>query len=231
MTSAHTRNAQAPSSLTTSFPRVLHADGPDPERKAKLELYSWLVGQWEMDVTTILEDGSTHAGRGEIHAGWILQGRAIQDVWMIPRLEQRRPGIEQLPGAGNWYGTTLRIYDPNLDAWRILWNDPATPTFSRNRSAAHETEILCRKVRIHEAARCAGPFPKLNRRLFIGRRSGVWTTKTGGRKSIFVRAACERLPACPATTSGAYVRSCAQNQNPPQLLHSATSLWGSALSR
>ncbi|MEH2530408.1 hypothetical protein V1277_003220 [Bradyrhizobium sp. AZCC 1588] len=142
MTSAHTTNAQAPSSLATSFARVLHADGPDPERKAKLELYSWLVGQWEMDVTTILEDGSTHAGHGEIHAGWILQGRAIQDVWMIPRLIQRRLGIEQLPGAGNWYGTTLRIYDPNLDAWRILWNDPATDVFTQQTGRARDRDIV-----------------------------------------------------------------------------------------
>jgi hypothetical protein len=42
----------------------------------------------------------------------VLEGRAIQDVWMIPRLQDRQPGIQPLPGAGNWYGTTLRIYDP-----------------------------------------------------------------------------------------------------------------------
>jgi hypothetical protein len=142
MTSAHATNSQTPSSLATSFSRVLHAGGPDPERRTKLDLYSWLVGQWEMDVTTILEDGSTHAGRGEIHAGWILLGRAIQDVWMIPRVQDRRPGIEQLPGAGNWYGTTLRIYDPNLDAWRILWNDPATNFFSQQTGRARGRDVV-----------------------------------------------------------------------------------------
>ena len=31
--------------------------------------------------------------------------------------------------AGNWYGTTLRVYDPTLDAWRIYWIDPATNTY------------------------------------------------------------------------------------------------------
>src|SRR5436189_6130648 len=99
MRSAHATDVQPQPSLVTSFARVLHADGPDPERMTKLELYSWLVGQWETEVTTIAEDGSTHAGHGEIHAGWILQGRGIQDVWMIPRLRERRPGIGQLPGA------------------------------------------------------------------------------------------------------------------------------------
>jgi hypothetical protein len=142
MTSAQATNSHTQSSFATSFPRVLHADGPDPERKAKLELYSWLVGQWDIDVTVILEDGSTHVARGEIHAGWILQGRAIQDVWMIPRLQERRPGIEQLPEAGNWYGTTLRIYDPSLDAWRILWSDPATNFFTQQTGRLRGRDIV-----------------------------------------------------------------------------------------
>ena len=122
--------------------RVLHAGDPDRERAAKLALYAWLVGEWEMEVVTFTEDGATHRGEGEIHAGWVLEGRAIQDVWMIPRLESRRPGIEQLPGGGNWYGTTLRIYDPALDAWRILWNDPATNFFTQQIGRACGDDIV-----------------------------------------------------------------------------------------
>ena len=95
-----------------------------------------------MDVTTILDDGTTHRGSGEIHAGWVLQGRAIQDVWMIPRLRERKAGIEQLPGAGNWYGTTLRIYDTALDAWRILWSDPATNFFSQQIARAEGHDVV-----------------------------------------------------------------------------------------
>jgi hypothetical protein len=121
---------------------VLHADGPDPARTTELALYSWIVGRWDMDVTTILEDGTTHRGRGEIHAGWVLQGRAIQDVWMIPALRDRQPGIEPLPGAGNWYGSTLRLYDPTLDAWRVLWSDPATNFFAQQIGRARGRDIV-----------------------------------------------------------------------------------------
>jgi hypothetical protein len=138
---ARSRRAHDPATL--SFAQVLHANGPDSERKDKLALYAWLVGDWEFDVVTILEDGSRQDGKGEIHAGWVLQGRAIQDVWMIPRFEDRQqPGIEQLPGAGNWYGTTLRIYDPALGAWRILWNDPATNFFSQQIARARGKSIV-----------------------------------------------------------------------------------------
>ena len=131
-----------PELVHSSFVQVLHADGPDPARATELALYSWIVGRWEMDVTTILEDGTTHRGRGEIHAGWVLQGLAIQDVWMVPRLRDRQPGIEPLPGAGNWYGTTLRIYDRELDAWRILWSDPATNFFTQQIGRARGPDIV-----------------------------------------------------------------------------------------
>jgi hypothetical protein len=128
--------------LNSSLAQALHAEGPDSERASKLELYAWMVGRWEMDVTTIVEDGTTHRGHGEIHAGWVLQGRAIQDVWMIPRLRERTPGIDPLPGAGNWYGTTLRLYDPELDAWRILWSDPATNFFTQQIGRAQGRDIV-----------------------------------------------------------------------------------------
>ena len=126
----------------SSLIQVLHAREPDAEREPQLTLYSFLVGQWDLDITTLLEDGSSHSGSGEIHAGWILRGRAIQDVWMIPRLRDRKPGIEQMPGAGNWYGTTLRVYDPNLDAWRILWSDPANNFFTQQIGRAQGRNIV-----------------------------------------------------------------------------------------
>jgi len=131
-----------PERVHSSLAEVLHADGPDQARPTELMLYSWLVGRWEIDVTTILEDGTTHQGRGEVHAGWVLQGRAIQDVWMIPRRRDRQPGIEPLPGAGNWYGTTLRIYDPELNAWRIMWSDPATNFFAQQIGRAQGADIV-----------------------------------------------------------------------------------------
>ena len=142
MTVSHPPSSNTPELVSSSFARVLHANGPDPSRADGLGLYAFIVGQWQLDVTTILEDGTKHRGTGEIHAGWVLQGRAIQDVWMIPRLRDRKPGIEQLPGAGNWYGTTLRIFDPEIGAWRILWNDPATNFFSQQIARAEGADIV-----------------------------------------------------------------------------------------
>jgi hypothetical protein len=71
----------------------------------------------------------------------VLQGRAVQDVWMIPRLTERNTA-PAFPIAGHWYGTTLRIYDPTLEAWRIYWIDPATNSFRQQIGRAKGAEIV-----------------------------------------------------------------------------------------
>ena len=177
---------------TASFSRVLHADAPAPDRADKLSLYAWLVGDWQMDIVTYPEDGATHRGEGEIHAGWVLEGRAIQDVWMIPRLQDRKPGIEQLPGAGNWYGTTLRIYDPALDAWRILWNDPATNFFTQQIGRARGDHIV-QEGPDPRGGTMRWSFTEIDRRAGRNPASFLWTAEramdsANWRKEVDIRA-------------------------------------------
>jgi hypothetical protein len=72
-------------------------------------------------------DGPSADRAGEWHFGWALEGRAIQDVWIVPRRGEPRRG--DAAANANSYGTTLRIYDPRLDAWQIHWIDPVTQNF------------------------------------------------------------------------------------------------------
>jgi hypothetical protein len=120
---------QVSNSRSSDLIPVLHADGPAPDRAGALELYGQFVGDWDADIVTYTPDGMHHQGQGEIHFGWVLEGRAIQDVWMIPRRKERLPEAPVMPVSGNWYGTTIRVYDPALDAWRIYWIDPATNAY------------------------------------------------------------------------------------------------------
>src|SRR5215472_14264019 len=127
---------------SSAFPDALHADAPASEHADELSLYGQFVGDWESEIVTITPDGVRHHGQGEIHFGWILEGRAIQDVWMIPRRNERRPDAPVMPVAGNWYGTTLRIYDPALGAWRILWIDPATNSYYQQTGRQQGADIV-----------------------------------------------------------------------------------------
>jgi hypothetical protein len=109
------------------FLQRLLADGPAADRADKMRLYGWLIGDWRMDCTLFLDDGTTHQGSGDIHFRWALEGRAIQDVWILP---------------GVFYGTTLRIYDTRLDAWHIIWSDPLRPYYARQIGRAQGSDIV-----------------------------------------------------------------------------------------
>ena len=96
----------------------LEADRPDPKLKEKLMLFGQFVGDWEIESQWFLPNGLTPTGRGEIHFGWILNGTALQDVWS-GEIENPPPGF---PSTG--FGTTIRFYDPSIDALRIIWIVP-----------------------------------------------------------------------------------------------------------
>lgn len=134
---AHMLDVKSSSGLVAA----LHADGPAADRRAALDLYGRFVGDWDADIVTYGPDGARHEGSGEIHFGWVLEGRAIQDVWMIPRRKDRA-NAPAMPVAGNWYGTTIRVYDPGLDAWRIYWIDPATNNYRQQVGRRQGADIV-----------------------------------------------------------------------------------------
>lgn len=102
-----------------SFLTLLPAAGRSPEVEPAVDIYGWLVGSWELDVLHYRgKDLSSQNRKGEAHFAWILEGRAIQDVWIMPRVRDR--GLDS-DRVNNMYGTTLRMWDPALQAWRIRW--------------------------------------------------------------------------------------------------------------
>src|SRR4026208_78746 len=91
-----------------------HAVLAAPSRAASIpeehDVYGCLVGSWDVDVLHWWGTNGTGQGmRGEVHFGWVLEGRAIQDVWMAPRLADRRPGLDP---AQDMYGTTPPGWGP-----------------------------------------------------------------------------------------------------------------------
>jgi hypothetical protein len=126
---ARTRGGERTSDMhdSSGFTRALLSAGPAADRAAKMDLYGQFIGDWVFDATVHLDNGTTHEGRGEIHFTWALDGRAIQDVWILP---------------GLFYGTTLRVYDPGLEAWHILWNDPLKQYYTRQLGRARGKDIV-----------------------------------------------------------------------------------------
>ena len=78
------------------------------------DFFGKLVGSWDFD---FYDRKNSQTVAGEWHFAWVLEGAAIQDVFILPsrpvRAEGRSPYEE--------YGTTLRVYNPSTTAWDIVY--------------------------------------------------------------------------------------------------------------
>ena len=126
---------QAKQTTSDNFLRVLCASGRSAEIPESADAYGWLVGSWELEVLHYRGiDLSSQNIKGEAHFNWVLEGRAIQDVWIMPRISGRKSDSDR---TNNMYGTTLRVWDPAIQAWRIRWINPVS---------GHEERQTGRKV-------------------------------------------------------------------------------------
>ena len=107
----------------TNLHSALASKNPSTEIPQQSNVYGWLVGDWELDVLHYWGKDVAKLGvKAEVHAGWVLEGRAVQDVWIMPRRSDRTARFDK---QFNMYGTTLRVWDPTIEAWRITWLNPA----------------------------------------------------------------------------------------------------------
>src|SRR5438874_1370729 len=101
------------------FTTLLRARSRSPEIPESADAYGWLVGSWELDC--LHYKGVPVSIKGEAHFEWALEGRAVQDVWIMPTVAERAAASDR---TNNMYGTTLRVWDSSIQAWRIYWRNP-----------------------------------------------------------------------------------------------------------
>lgn len=90
-----------------------------------MNLYDRFIGRWEAEAQAFLPDGSSRRHYWQIRFERVLEGRAIQDVWITPPRDGPNVGKSERWGTfDNQYGMTLRVYDAKLAAWRVTWIDP-----------------------------------------------------------------------------------------------------------
>lgn len=104
------------SERTNDFTGALLAVEPHADLGDEAETYGRFIGSWHGEYRDTSVDGQLRTGPMEVHFAWVLRGRAIQDLWIA-----RTEGVE---ADRRTYGTTLRVYDPELRAWRVTWINP-----------------------------------------------------------------------------------------------------------
>jgi hypothetical protein len=130
--------------VTLELPTALVSAARAPELPEASDLYGWLVGSWALDVRRYAGVDLVGRGvRGEVHAARVLEGRGIQDTWIMPPRGQRTDAGP----AQNMYGTTLRLWDSSLQAWRIAWSNPASNHYEQQIGRPHGKDIVQLGVR------------------------------------------------------------------------------------
>lgn len=81
------------------------------------DFFGNLIGEWDIEWNDHLEDTLPRLVKGEWIFSRILDGTAIQDLFIVPsraeRLQNKQPDAE--------YGTTLRFFNPKTLAWDIFY--------------------------------------------------------------------------------------------------------------
>ena len=133
---------------------VLHASGPLDSRAEALSLFGQFVGSWHLDWSGTTAAGEAASATGELHIGYVLGGRAVQDVWIVPGPGQ--PGEGEPPLA--FHGTTIRFFDDALGAWRSTWIEPINGLVRRfiGRPTTDGIELLSDE----DDPRCDGDSPR-----------------------------------------------------------------------
>lgn len=121
------------------FVQALISSGRASEIAEADDIYGWLVGSWELDVQYYFVNVRDRQIKGEVHFAWTLEGRAIQDIWIMPRRTERPPAKDDIV---NSYGLTLRIWDPANKAWRVTWNNPVTGYHAELIGRKHGEDIV-----------------------------------------------------------------------------------------
>ena len=109
--------------MNDTFTTVLAAREPHPSLGSHASDYGRVIGSWQGELHDHFSGKKPNVHSVEAHFGWVLEGRAVQDVWITPARSDRASAKER---ALDWYGTTLRVYDPKSELWRVTWTDPVS---------------------------------------------------------------------------------------------------------
>ena len=96
------------------------------------DLYGRLAGVWDVGNRYYDEDKAEwRTGTVVWTFGWVLDGRAVQDVMWFTESDGSRTT-----------GSTMRLYDPSADIWHVVWFSPYGRTVSLTGRAGDGGDIV-----------------------------------------------------------------------------------------
>jgi hypothetical protein len=118
---------ELPQGTSATDPRAdvitaLRAGAAHPSLAEQAKVFERLIGAWDVEYTDFSKDGTETHRSGEFIVGWVLDGRAIQDFWIVyPSGERKDREVY----------TDLRYYDPKSQTWPSTFIDPEHASVAR----------------------------------------------------------------------------------------------------
>ena len=100
----------------------LHATRPHTSLGNQAEVVDRLVGTWEVAYTHFAKDGAATRRTGAFIVGWVMDGRALQILWIVDPFGTRKDREVY---------TNLHWLDPKSRAWRSVFVDPEHGSVAR----------------------------------------------------------------------------------------------------
>jgi hypothetical protein len=95
--------------------KVLAASGPNPSLGDEAKVFDRFIGTWDCNYTFHSTDGKITHDSGELLFGWVLDGLAMQDIWITyPKKAGQRRDI----------GTSVRFFDNKTKTWQVVFVNP-----------------------------------------------------------------------------------------------------------
>jgi hypothetical protein len=103
------------SKQTPDIVGALIASGPHTSLGDQAKVLEQLVGTWDVEYRDIQKDGREKHRTGQFIMAWVLDGRAIQDVWIVDPTEDR---------AEREVYAAIQYFDLKSHSWPTVFIDP-----------------------------------------------------------------------------------------------------------
>jgi hypothetical protein len=101
---------------------ALKATSPHPALGDQAQVVGRLIGTWDVEYTTFAKDGTADRRTGEFIVEWVMDGRAIQDLWIVHPSGKRKEREVY---------TDLHWFDAKSRTWRSAFVDPEHGSVAR----------------------------------------------------------------------------------------------------
>lgn len=104
-------------SAVNVFIDALYSSGKNSAIPEEHNFFGRLIGSWHIVWMDHLDDAVPRRVKGEWIFAWVLEGSAVQDIFIVPSRSERVKN----PQPDAEYGMTVRIYNPKNGTWDIFY--------------------------------------------------------------------------------------------------------------